>query len=169
MYIIQEIAMDSDLDWSSFYFSIDMSPEGNHLLTYTAPWDFDNGFKPEYSTGALYAANSDNPWLALFSGQGWFWQRLNARWDEAMEAGVFAGALDMVDTLSRVNAAAYERNRERWSAGNANGASRGGSAGGTSQTQAQEAESLHAWLETKIRNVDRLIDETLEQFSGSSR
>ncbi len=165
MYIIQEIAMDSDLDWSSFFFSIDMSPQGNHLLTYTAPWDFDNGFKTYYDAGSLFAANSDNPWLALFSNQPWFWQRLNARWDEAREAGVFAGALEMVDTLSRVHEAAYERNRERWSTGSANGASRGGSTGGAAQTQAQAAESLHAWLETKIQNVDRLIDEIANQFA----
>ena len=169
MYIIQEIAMDSDLDWSSFLFSIDMSSEGNHLLTYTAPWDFDNGFKPEYDTGALYAANSDNPWLALFAQQEWFWRMLDRRWDEAMEAGVFSGAVEMVETLSRINQAAYERNRERWSTANANGASRGGSFGGANQIQAQAAESLRVWLETKIQNVDRLINDTVEQFSGSSR
>ncbi len=165
MYIIQEIAMDSDLDWSSFFFSIDMSPQGNHLLTYTAPWDFDNGFKPEYDASTLYAANSDNPWLTLFCSQGWFWQLLDRRWDEAMEAGVFTGALDMVDTLSRLYASSYEQNRERWSSAGADGASSGDSFSGANQSQAQAAESLRAWLETKINNVDRLINEMAARFA----
>ena len=127
MYIIQEIAMDSDLNWSSFYFSIDMNPEGNHLLTYTAPWDFDSGFSTGSNTSTLYAVNYDNPWLVLFCNQGWFWQRLNQRWDEAMEAGVFSGVLEMVDTLARINEAAYQQNLERWPSSGTEGASGGGS------------------------------------------
>ena len=164
MYIIQEIAMDTDLDWSSFYFSIDMSPEGNHLLTYTAPWDFDSGFGNTTSnTNTLYAVNADNPWLVLFCGQDWFWQRLNQRWDEATEAGVFSGVLDMLDTLPVINEAAYEKNLERWPSSGTEGASGGGSGG--NQTQASSAASLRAWLETKIQSVDRLIDEMVAQFA----
>ena len=160
MYILQEIVQDTDLDWSSFYFSIDMSPEGNRLLTYTAPWDFDNGFGLNQDNTALFAMNFDNPWFVLFWGQDWFWQRVNDRFDEAAEAGVFTGVLEMLDTVARVNEAAYERNRERWTEDNAGSGGSGGSGGSAAgQTQAQAEQSLHTWLETKLQNLDRLINE----------
>ena len=155
MFILQEICQDTDLGWSSFYFSIDMSPDGNHLLTYTAPWDFDNGFGQMQDNTTLFVLNADNPWLAMFWGEDWFWQRVNARFDEAAAAGVFTGVLEMLDTVTRVNAEAYERNRERWA--QTGGASGGGSGGRQSQAQAEQ--TLHSWLETKLRNLDRLINE----------
>ena len=165
MYIIQELCQDNDLSWSSFFFSIDMSAKGSHLLTYTAPWDFDSGFTYMSQPTDLYAMNTDNPWLVLFYGQDWFWQLVRDRWDAAAAAGVFTGVLDMVDTLTAVNQEEYDRNLERWTSsgsefsglgGNQN-RSFGGSSGGQSQSQATAAASLRAWLETKIASMDRVI------------
>ena len=89
------------------------------------------------------------------------------RVNSQMEAGVFSGVVEMVDTLSRINEAAYERNLERWPSSGSDNASGGGS--GANRTQASSAESLRSWLETKIKNVDRLIDEMVAQFAESSR
>ena len=83
---------------------------------------------------------------------------------EAAAAGVFSGALEMMETVNRVNAEAYRRNGERWAedgSGNGSGGS-GGSAGsgsGSSQTQEEAAQSLITWLEGRIANLDRLINE----------
>ena len=90
-----------------------MSPEGDHKLVYTAPWDFDNAFSGR--TSGMYVMNNDNPWYVLFNYQDWFWELVNERWDEAMEAGVFTGVIEMLDTVTEVNAEAYDKNSERWS------------------------------------------------------
>ena len=165
MTIIQELAQDGDLDWSSRFFSIDMSPEGDHRLVYTAPWDFDGAFSG--STDSLYVVNYDNPWFVIFAGQSWFWQLLNARWDEAMEAGVFSGVLEMLDTLTEVNADAYARNGERWASASRSGSrgmgSREMSSAKSGNTQPQAAKELHSWLAAKIDATDRLIDEMAGQ------
>ena len=128
---------------------------------YTAPWDFDSGFSTGSNRSELYAVNADNPWMVLFCHQDWFWQLLCQRWDEATEAGVFTGVLEMLDTLPVINQADYEKNRERWPSGGegADGASFGGSAGGSSETQAQAAQSLRDWLAQKLEKMDRLIHE----------
>ena len=163
MTIIQELAQDGDLDWSSRFFSIDMSPEGDHRLVYTAPWDFDGAFPTDTSTDGLFVVNDDNPWFVLFCGQDWFWQLLNERWDEAVEAGVFTGVLEMLDTLAEVNADAYARNGERWAW---TGASRGSGESAVSQAQAEK--SLRSWLAAKIDAFDRLLNETVEGLTGSA-
>ena len=75
-----------------------------------------------------------------------------------------SGALEMMETVNRVNAEAYRRNGERWAedgSGNGSGGS-GGSAGsgsGSSQTQEEAARGLITWLEGRIANLDRLINE----------
>ena len=160
MYIVQELARDGDLDWSSRFFYIDMSPEGNHLLTYTAPWDFDHAFSG--STDDLYVMNYNNPWFVIFWDQDWFWELLNERWDAAVEAGVFTGLFEMLDTVTEVNADAYDRNSERWSRNGWGSRSRGGSdeaSGESVSAHVREEQSLKSWLETKIERLDRLIDE----------
>lgn len=43
-FILNEVACDNDLDWSSFFFTVDMSKNGNKKLTCQAPWDFDSGY-----------------------------------------------------------------------------------------------------------------------------
>ena len=170
MTIIQELAQDGDLDWSSRFFSIDMSPDGNHLLTYTAPWDFDSAFPTDSDTDSLFVMNDDNPWFVLFCGQDWFWEMLNERWDMAMEAGVFTGVLEMLDNLTRVNADAYQRNREHWSqvmSENGQGVSPGVSSGVSDITQEEAEKSLYSWLQNKIDSFDRLINEMAGKSAGS--
>ena len=43
-YILNEIACNPDLGWSSFYMSLDMSEGGSRKLTFHAPWAFDSAF-----------------------------------------------------------------------------------------------------------------------------
>ena len=42
VYILNEIAKDLDVDWSSFYLSLNMTAEGNKKVTFSV------GFKTEY-------------------------------------------------------------------------------------------------------------------------
>ena len=41
MYLLHEILEDRDIGFSSFYFTLDFSENGNKKLTFNAPWDFD--------------------------------------------------------------------------------------------------------------------------------
>lgn len=60
MYILHEICEDSDIGWSSFYLSIDMSPSGNKKLTFQAPWDFDYALGNSTASGAMKANLNTN-------------------------------------------------------------------------------------------------------------
>ena len=156
MYILQEICQDNDIAWSSFYFSLDMSPEGDHLLTYTAPWDFDSGFGSTNTTNtALYAMESDNPWLVVWYGQDWFWQLVKARWDEAKEAGVFSGILDYIDSCATLYADAYAKNFSLWNTleNPVEGFTKG------YKTHAEAAAQLKSWLSGRFDNLERLFNE----------
>lgn len=57
MYILHEICQDRDIGWSSFYFVIDLSEEGDRKLKFIAPWDFDyalgNNTYSNAQTGSL--------------------------------------------------------------------------------------------------------------------
>ena len=119
MYLLQEVTQNADCRWSSFYFTLDMSEEGNHLLTYTAPWDFDQSFGKEFrarSVDSLFLMEDipGNPWFAVFLNQEWFWKAVYERYTEAEEAGVFSGALEMIDTYTDIYQEDFDENYDRW-------------------------------------------------------
>ena len=161
MYILQEICEDSDLDWSSFFFSLDMSEEGKRLLTYTAPWDFDSAFGNNFASrdnSVLYAMNTNLPWLVVFAGEEWFWDRVYERYQEAMEAGVFTQAAQMLDDYATLYADAYAKNNEKWKAGG--GGMQVWSEGVTSyETQAEATAALKDWYLERIENLEKLLQE----------
>ena len=95
VFILNEICLDMDLGWSSFFMYYDML--GNKKLTFTAPWDFDSALG--YAVGetdillSSYQYNSSicrsntpkaysNPWLLLFVNEEWFNNKVNNRWEE---------------------------------------------------------------------------------------
>lgn len=165
MYILQELAEDNDLDWSSFLFTLDMSDEGNHLLTYNAPWDFDSAFGNDVSNlenDALYGMNTDQPWLVVFDRQDWFWQRVYARYQEAVDAGVFANAAQLIDDYTAQYAEAYERNNEKWKVAEAD--SKSWDAGNfVYDTQTEAAAVLKDWYLQRVENLGKLFAEKAQQ------
>ena len=60
MYLLHEILEDRDIGFSSFYFSLDFSENGNKKLTFTAPWDFDYAVGNSNFENALKATISTN-------------------------------------------------------------------------------------------------------------
>ena len=163
MYILQEICLDMDLGWSSFYFSIDMSEKGNHKLTFNAPWDFDSslGMATNFSANnALSAMNGGNPWLVIFNNQNWFWKIVEAKWNKATEAGVFSGVLGMIDYYSQNFADIYKKNFDRWpNSINKRIEGQQVSIVETFRTEAEAANYLKTWLSERITNLTRLFAE----------
>ena len=165
MYILQEIAEDNDLGWSSFLFTLDMSEEGNHLLTYNAPWDFDSAFGNDVSNlenDALFGMNTDQPWLVVFDGEDWFWEMVYARYQEAKDAGVFENAAQLIDDYTDQYADAYERNNEKWKVAEAG--SKSWDAGNiVYDTQTEAAAALKDWYLQRIENMEKLFKEKAGQ------
>lgn len=102
-YILNEICVDIDVGWSSFRMSVDLSAEGNKLLTFQAPWDWDYALGQSYTTynkhhstmptSGTTASTHVNPWLVICCRQGWFWDEVQEKWDDLVERGVFDEAI----------------------------------------------------------------------------
>ena len=64
-YILNEIACDPDIGWSSFYLDFDMGEGKDHRLRFEAPWDWDSAFgnRSGFCDNArgYYAYGSGNP------------------------------------------------------------------------------------------------------------
>ena len=119
-YILNEIARDLDVDWSSFYLSLDMSAEGNKKVTFEAPWDFDSCFgiisreNCSDPTG-LYAATNANPWFQLVVNEDWFWDMVHDKWAEMKEYKVLDNVIELVKTEKEVYKDYYIKNYTKWS------------------------------------------------------
>ena len=117
-YIIQEIACDPDIAWSSFYMDVDMSAEGDKKLRFEAPWDFDSAFgiREGYCNNAqeLYAAKSNNPWLNLLVNQSWFTAKVKEKWQKLADYGVLKTSLELVQEQKTMYQSYYARNNIRW-------------------------------------------------------
>ena len=119
-YILNEIARDLDVDWSSFYLSLDMSADGNKKVTFEAPWDFDSSFGSIIKENCndpngLYAATNANPWFRLVANEEWFWDMVYEKWAEIKEFGVLENVIEMVKTEKNIYKDYYIKNYTKWS------------------------------------------------------
>lgn len=116
-YMIQEICCDWDVAWSSFYMDVDFGADGDKILRFEAPWDFDSALGNrnacENGTG-MFAANSSNPWLAMFASQKWFNNKVKSKWRSAAKYGVFEGALEQIDTITNNYSSYFTKNTQKW-------------------------------------------------------
>ena len=128
MYIISELTCDADIYWSSFFMSVDFSAEGNKLLTFEAPWDFDSamGNKDRCLNGeGFYASNivpdvngneyqTCNPWLLVLAYEDWYQDIIKETWTNAYEDGVFDRAYELIKNSKTDLREAFDRNYQRW-------------------------------------------------------
>lgn len=148
IYILSEIACDPDISWSSFYMSVDMSAEGNKLLTFEAPWDFDSAFgiKNGFSSATgMYAANSSNPWFVLLIHEDWFMDIVREKWEKLCRYDVLKTALSLVEEQSTTYEAYYQSNFERWP-NRLYGDGELTAQVNSFRTQGEAAEYLYGWL-----------------------
>lgn len=126
-YILNELACDADIYWSSFFMSADFGADGDGRLTFHAPWDFDSamGNKDRCADAqGYYAANilkdvndvyeTINPWLAVLMYEDWFQELIRSAWTDAYDSGVFDRGLEMIEADTAQYADAFVRNYERW-------------------------------------------------------
>ncbi len=122
MCILDEIV--KNFDAMTFNMYVDLSPEGDGVLTLAAPWDFDFAmgnarYSTTHSTTGFYATNltvSDgmrtNLWYVLFGSIDWFDEMVKAEWQASYD-----NLRRVVEEMRLVNIrydAAFDRDFERW-------------------------------------------------------
>lgn len=156
-YILSDIVYNPDINWSSFYISLDMSESSNKKLTFQAPWDFDScfGIRYEYCDSQyLNAAASGNPWFSLFADEDWFQEMVSARWDELCEAGLPEKTLALIDTFEDTYESYFNENYERWPERITEGNHELTDEINGFTTQREAADRLKRWLEERFELLD---------------
>ena len=123
-YIIAEVACDNDLDFSSWFFTVDMSENGSKKIVFHAPWDSDSGFGMMNGLERLddiFAANSRtnaakalNPWTSVFFKADWFKQAVAERWAELKSKGAFDRTIELIDKVTSAYKSYFDKNYEKW-------------------------------------------------------
>lgn len=158
MYILQEIARDPDIGWSSFFMSVDFSAQGDKKLRFVAPWDFDSafghkqGFTPYYGE---YARFRNNPWLRVLSTQDWFVDMIKEKWATLHKFDVFEQVKYYCMYITTYNKDDLNDNYKRWKIlGNDFGELDGLVKNFTSQLDA--ANYLLKWYDDRIAFLDTI-------------
>lgn len=157
-FILNEICCDTDINWSSFYMSVDMSESGNKKLVFQAPWDFDYAFGlnvQKYSPFEEdYAFNSGNPWFTLFKDQEWFMDLVRQKWEEIKLNNVKEKTLELISTHKQVYEGYYIRNYQRWPERIKNGMTEVNEIANGFKNQADAADYLYDWLAKRFDYLD---------------
>ncbi len=122
MCILDEIV--KNLDAMTFNMYVDLSPDGDGVLTLAAPWDFDfsmanTHYGTTHSHTGFYATNLSvsegmrtNLWYVMLGSIGWFEEMVKEAWQEN-----YIELQSVVSDMISVNYAydaAFNRDYERW-------------------------------------------------------
>ncbi len=122
MCILDEIV--KNLDAMTFNMYVDLSPEGDGVLTLAAPWDFDfsmanTHYGTTHSTTGFYATNLSysegmrtNLWYVMLGSIDWFDAMVKEKWQETY-LELQAVISDMI-SVNYAYDAAFNRDFERW-------------------------------------------------------
>ena len=127
MFIIQDLAQNVDIGWSSFYFAFDASSSGEHKLILEAPWDFDWAMGSSFAfKEGLFCVDEDesgrdttladyvNPWMLLFANTDWFYDLVKARWQELKQTNAFNDLYEAIDILTNKYASNFTSEFALW-------------------------------------------------------
>lgn len=156
-YMLQEIACDYDVDWSSVYMDVDLSANGKKKLTFEAPWDWDSSFgvRPDVNSSGMYAANRSNPWFILFINESWFQEMIHDKWQDLYKFHVLETALNMVKECKETYKANYEANYRRWPTCLNTLPGERTDALNACKSQAEAADILYNWLYTRLNFLNK--------------
>lgn len=170
-YIIQELVVDPDIYWSSFYMDIDFKDTSDKLLRFEAPWDFDSCLGNKYSTvknNGYYAGivgtdvnknpGYGNPWMILFSRFDWFNNLVKEKWTMIYDSNIFNNIYTYIDSCQNNYKDSLDLNFVRWN----NARYHSGvldelsSKAKACSTQAQSAQYLKEWLDGRIKQLNNI-------------
>lgn len=170
-YIINEIACDADIYWSSFYMSVDFGADGDKKLTFCAPWDFDSGLglknrcadgKGYYASAIVPDVNGGphgggefetlNPWLVVLAYEDWYRNMISDAWTKAYDSGVFTRVYEMIESTKDNYSEAFDRNYDKWDNIRNNDSFKGELSSGAARcrTHDQAVDYLKNWLMSRV-------------------
>ena len=127
MFIIQNIAQNVDIGWSSFYLAFDASAKGAKKLIFEAPWDFDwamgscypfkeGMFCIDQDTSGRNTTLADyvNPWMLLFANCSWFLDLVKDRWAELKQTNCFNDLYKAIDVLTNDYSSYFDSEFRMW-------------------------------------------------------
>lgn len=118
MYILNEIACDPDIGYSSFYLTFDNTAEGDKKLKLDNPWDWDSSLGVRAGTvensQGMYASKSSNPWLAIMCSAKFFQDKVAAKWAQMKKDDLLNRSLKMIEEYAYQYAPDYKRNFTKW-------------------------------------------------------
>ena len=175
-YILAEITCDVDVAWSSFYMDVDFGANGDKLLRFEAPWDFDSCYgntrgcldgKGLYAANIITNASSEqaaNPWYLLFIKCDWFKQLVKQKWNGMIEQNLFSKVTSYIDTVSTKYETDFVNNYDKWHncGWKGNGSPYGNefdfSESGNCTTQKEAATFMKNWLGTRVTNLTEIFN-----------
>ncbi len=127
-YILSEAVVDPDLYLTSFYLSVDLSPDGDKKIRFEAPWDFDSsmGNKRFNEDGkGLFAAVKEwdvnkyeqkfcNPWMMLFVNSDWFQKEVRSKWNDIEETQPLNKLLSLIDFATTKYEKSFKSDTKLW-------------------------------------------------------
>lgn len=117
-YILNELACDPDIGYSSFYLAFDNTSTGDKRLRMDCPWDFDSAFGVRVNTvedsKGIYAAKSSNMWFSMIAKLPFFQNKVKAKWNQLRENNLFEKALNMLEDYSINYVNEYKKNFDKW-------------------------------------------------------
>ena len=170
IYIFNEIVCDPDIYLTSFFMDIDFGKDGDKLLKFEAPWDFDStmGNKRHCANGrGMFAGvtgyevnyerqGTGNPWMFVFIRCGWFQKLVKSEWDAVKKTDP-AGTAEYLILSYADCASSFENNRARWGTPSQDMELCEASSAAAATSQKASAEYLRDWLRIRIANVDEII------------
>lgn len=158
MYLLQEIACDADIAWSSFYMDVSFEEGAFKKLTFEAPWDFDSayGIKNGFvnSGTGLYAANSTNPWLTILINETWFQDIIKEKWAELIEYGVLERTLQHNLDATALYESKFNDELTRWPGKTYNNELT--STINNMKTHNEAAEFAYNWVKTRFNFINTI-------------
>lgn len=168
-YILQEIACDPDMAWSSFYLSLDMREGGRQKLVFEAPWDYDSAFGIKWNTAnsayGMYAANQENPWISVLIRTPFFRTLVREKWQKLCKYDIFKTALSLIEEQTASYGTEFEKSLKRWP-------SRLWGIGELTyemnaiSTQANAAKHLSTWLHTRLNYLNSVFGDGSDVLTG---
>ena len=150
-FLLDELVCNHDAYQKSYYMHVDFSENGNGLLTFSCPWDYDFTMYQwsdvvwdyEYYDPEAFMQPKRATWYVMMLNHEWFREMVTDYWNVLYrENKYFQRPLELAEAITEAYAEDFARDKRLW---------------GRTQTQAEQAEVVLEWLNTRIRWFNETI------------
>ncbi|MBP5445056.1 MAG: CotH kinase family protein [Acholeplasmatales bacterium] len=172
-YLLADIACDVDVATSSFFMNVDFGAEGDKVIRFESPWDFDSSFgntlgcldgKGVYAGNIIknvHGTEVANPWYLLFYHANWFKTLVKDKYNGMKANGSFTKVINFINTTTENFATDFTNNYKEWkNIGHPEyyWIELETSDAGKCRTHQEASECLVTWLTNRLDNLDKLYN-----------